>query len=104
MIRKIVWEVTFGETSFRERKSLRKKVSYHLVLQHFEVCPLRFAFARSDFNWKKEVFVRSLKAVLEFDSFVSFKRLKSLIIDSILSQLKSQVVGDGFEHFFRLTL
>ena len=48
--------------------------------------------------------MRSLKAVLEFDSFVSFKRLKGLIIDSILSQLKSQVVGDGSEHFFRLAL
>ena len=96
--------MTFGETSFRERKSLRKKVSYHLILQHFEVCPLRFCFRSIRFQLEKEVFVRSLKAVLEFDSFVSFKRLKSLIIDSILSQLKSQVVGDGSEHFFRLTL
>ena len=48
--------------------------------------------------------MRSLKAVLEFDSLVSLEGLESLIIDSILSQLKSKVVGDCPECFFRLTL
>ena len=48
--------------------------------------------------------MRLLKAVLEFDSLVSSKRLESLTIDSILSQLKFKVVGDCPEHFFRLTL
>ena len=48
--------------------------------------------------------MRSLKAVSEFDSFVSLKDWKVLTIDSILSQLKPKVVGDGPEHFFRLTL
>ena len=43
--------------------------------------------------------MRSLKAVLELDSFVSSKRLESLTIDSILSQLKPKVVGDCPEHF-----
>ena len=38
--------------------------------------------------------MRSLKAVLEFDSLVSSKRLESLTIESILSQLKSKVVGE----------
>ena len=46
-----------------------------------------------------------MKKVGICDRFVvKLKGLESLIIDSILSQLKSQVVGDGPEHFFRLTL
>ena len=46
-----------------------------------------------------------MKKVCICDRFVvKLKGLESLIIDSILSQLKSQVVVDGPEHFFRLTL
>ena len=57
-----------GETSFRERRSLRKKVSYRLVLQLLKFAPLRFAF--DPIPGEKGVFVRSLKAVLAFDSRV----------------------------------
>ena len=55
-----------GETSFRERRSLRKKVSYRLVLQLLKFAPLRFAFDPIP----GEKGVRSLKAVLAFDSRV----------------------------------
>ena len=48
--------------------------------------------------------MRLLKAVSEFDSFVSSKDWKVLISDSIVKQLKLKVVGDGPEHLFRLYL
>ena len=48
--------------------------------------------------------MRLLKAVSEFDSFVSSKDWKVLISDSIVKQLKLKVVGDGPEHLFRLPL
>ena len=53
-----------GETSFRERRSLRKKVSYRLVLQLLKFAPLRFAF--DPIPGEKGVFVKLLKAVLDF--------------------------------------
>ena len=90
--------MVFDEASFWEHRSLGKKVSYHWFCNS-----LKFAVEicfRSIRLRVKEFFVRSLKAVSEFDSFVSLKDWKVLTFDSILSQLKSKVVGNGPEHLF----